>query len=220
MGGRRILTSVRQRTYQPIWKDGYFRCTLDPNGEKRQQAPEKWRFGSGILKQERVCDLVTQPATESAKNAPAKLDSWKEIADFLHRGVRTVQRWERTEALPVRRHKHLKRGSVFAFSSDLEQWLRGRQLGFRVKPRSDLTELQDLNHQIVDQFRRLRALSMQQATLAMELRQLLAAGALGGAFAGGTDFIDRYTSKLESGQTLLSPAPSYGGRANHIARSA
>ena len=35
-----------------------------------------------------------------------RLDSWKEIATFLNRGVRTVQRWEATEGLPVRRHQH------------------------------------------------------------------------------------------------------------------
>lgn len=57
------------------------------------------------------------------------LDSWKEIAVFLRRGVRTVQRWERTEGLPVRRHGHLKRGSVYALQSDITLWVRTRQFG-------------------------------------------------------------------------------------------
>jgi hypothetical protein len=57
------------------------------------------------------------------------LDSWKEIAVFLRRGVRTVQRWEATEGLPVRRHDHLKRGSVYALRSDVALWVRTRQLG-------------------------------------------------------------------------------------------
>jgi len=57
------------------------------------------------------------------------LDSWKEIAAFLRRGVRTVQRWERTEGLPVRRHGHLKRGSVYALRSDIVLWMRTRQFG-------------------------------------------------------------------------------------------
>jgi hypothetical protein len=57
------------------------------------------------------------------------LDSWKEIAVFLRRGVRTVQRWEVTEGLPVRRHDHMKRGSVYALRSDLTLWIRTRQFG-------------------------------------------------------------------------------------------
>jgi len=59
------------------------------------------------------------------------LDSWKEIAVFLHRGVRTVQRWERMEGLPVRRHDHLKRGSVYALRSEVALWVRTRQFGRR-----------------------------------------------------------------------------------------
>jgi hypothetical protein len=61
--------------------------------------------------------------------APQKelLDSWKEIAVFLNRGVRTVQRWEREENLPIHRHQHRKRGSVFAFASEISAWLQVRE---------------------------------------------------------------------------------------------
>lgn len=55
------------------------------------------------------------------------LDSWKEIADYLNRNVRTVQRWERLEDLPVRRHKHLKKGSVYALKSEIDAWRQNRQ---------------------------------------------------------------------------------------------
>jgi hypothetical protein len=54
------------------------------------------------------------------------LDSWKEISLFLKRGIRTVQRWEATEGLPVHRHRHLKRGTVFAFASEIQVWLKTR----------------------------------------------------------------------------------------------
>ncbi len=37
-----------------------------------------------------------------------RLDSWKEIAAYLRRSVRCVQRWERTEGLPVLRHQHAR----------------------------------------------------------------------------------------------------------------
>jgi len=52
-----------------------------------------------------------------------RLDSWKEIAAYLKRGVRTVQRWERLAGLPVRRIPST-RGAVYAFSADLDQWWR------------------------------------------------------------------------------------------------
>jgi TolB-like protein len=56
-----------------------------------------------------------------------RLDSWKEIAAFLRRDVRTVQRWEKKEGLPVYRHQHEKLGSVYAFAKELNEWLNTRQ---------------------------------------------------------------------------------------------
>ncbi len=57
----------------------------------------------------------------------ARLDSWKAIATYLGRGVTTVQRWEREEGLPVRRHAHAVRGSVFAFRHEIDVWRRNRE---------------------------------------------------------------------------------------------
>lgn len=51
-----------------------------------------------------------------------RLDSWKEIAAYTRRSVRTVRRWERQEGLPVHRHLHQKLGSVYAFKSEIEAW--------------------------------------------------------------------------------------------------
>ena len=47
------------------------------------------------------------------------LESWKEIAAYLKRGVRTAQRWEAKAQLPVHRIP-TARGSVFAFRSELD----------------------------------------------------------------------------------------------------
>lgn len=55
-----------------------------------------------------------------------RLSSWKEIATYLKCGVRTVQRWERLEALPVHRHQHQKNGTVYAFRSELDAWRKDR----------------------------------------------------------------------------------------------
>lgn len=54
-----------------------------------------------------------------------RLDSWKEIANYLGREKRTVQRWEKTEGLPIHRHLHQSRHSVFAYKEELDQWLEG-----------------------------------------------------------------------------------------------
>src|SRR5262245_23604666 len=51
-----------------------------------------------------------------------RLESWKEIAAYLGRDVRTVQRWERGEALPVHRLHHNKLGSVYAYPFELDGW--------------------------------------------------------------------------------------------------
>ncbi len=59
-------------------------------------------------------------------NAADRLDSWKEIASYLRRDVRTVQRWEKKEALPVYRHQHDKLGSVYAFRPELDAWFSSR----------------------------------------------------------------------------------------------
>lgn len=56
------------------------------------------------------------------------LDSWKEIAANLKRDVRTIQRWEKRERLPVRPHRHGQLGSVYAYKSELDAWRAGRQL--------------------------------------------------------------------------------------------
>jgi Tol biopolymer transport system component len=65
----------------------------------------------------------------------ARLDSWKEIAAHLKRGVSTVQRWEEQEGLPVHRHLHKKLGSVWAHPSEIDEWWRKRQAQPEPSPR-------------------------------------------------------------------------------------
>ena len=65
-------------------------------------------------------------AQTTDKPAESRLDSWKEIAAYLSRDVTTVQRWEKREGMPVHRHVHDKRGSVYAVASELDAWRRSR----------------------------------------------------------------------------------------------
>ena len=50
------------------------------------------------------------------------LESWKQISAYLQRDVRTVQRWEKREGLPIRRHFHQTACSVYARKSEIEAW--------------------------------------------------------------------------------------------------
>ncbi len=79
---------------------------------------------------------MSAPSPTGSPQPPAddRLGSWKAIAAYVKRDVTTVQRWERREGMPVHRHLHDKRGSVYAFRSELDAWLRGRT--FRDEPES------------------------------------------------------------------------------------
>jgi len=70
----------------------------------------------------------TQPRmTMQDRPANDRLDSWKEIAAYLKKEVRTVQRWEKNLGLPVRRLAQGKLGTVFAYKSDLDAWWQASQ---------------------------------------------------------------------------------------------
>ena len=68
------------------------------------------------------------PGSQASQKPPEeRLDSWKEIAAYLKRDITTVQRWEKREGMPVHRHVHDKRGSVYALGSELDAWLSHRR---------------------------------------------------------------------------------------------
>jgi tetratricopeptide (TPR) repeat protein len=52
-----------------------------------------------------------------------RLDSWKEIADYLSKGERTAKRWESERSLPVHHVPGGGHGSVYAFAAELDEWL-------------------------------------------------------------------------------------------------
>jgi adenylate cyclase len=65
---------------------------------------------------------VSAAGSDEKPSDDERLDSWKEIAAYLRRGARTVQRWEAEEGLPVHRLQHDKLGSVYAYRSELDRW--------------------------------------------------------------------------------------------------
>lgn len=69
-----------------------------------------------------------------------RLDSWKEIAAYLGRGIRTVQRWEREEGLPVHRLAHDKRGTIYARREEIAAWWESRQVALAAPPETTPVE--------------------------------------------------------------------------------
>jgi hypothetical protein len=56
------------------------------------------------------------------------LNGWKEIAAYLGRGVRTVQRWETMYKMPVHRPAEKDRSAVVAFADEVDQWMKQSRL--------------------------------------------------------------------------------------------
>ncbi len=73
-----------------------------------------------------VRSSVSRPALLPVP-ANRRLNSWKDIAGYLCTSVRTVQRWEEAEGLPVHRHEHAKVGTVYADAVEIDEWLKSRR---------------------------------------------------------------------------------------------
>ena len=83
---------------------------------------------------------MSETGTPSKHDPPLRpiderLDSWKEIAAFLHRDVRTVQRWEKHAGLPVHRHPEARLRTAYAYRSEVEAWWRTQRQA--VEPTSE-----------------------------------------------------------------------------------
>lgn len=73
------------------------------------------------------------------------LSSWKEIAHYVGKGVRTVQRWEREAGLPVRRQHGEGKGKVLAFPQEIDGWMHS---AFTRNDDDGESELSKLRHRI------------------------------------------------------------------------
>jgi hypothetical protein len=91
----------------------------------------------------------------------AVLGSWKEIARYLGKGVRTVQRWERQSALPVHRPSGSRKGVVLAFPAELDKWARGSTETISLRDRTHLRRNTALSAQLIQQTHLLRVSTME-----------------------------------------------------------
>jgi predicted DNA-binding transcriptional regulator AlpA len=52
------------------------------------------------------------------------LNTWKEVARYVGRSTRTIQRWERNLGLPVHRPAGKLRTSIMAVTEEIDEWVR------------------------------------------------------------------------------------------------
>ncbi|MGC2401506.1 MAG: hypothetical protein WA510_17045 [Acidobacteriaceae bacterium] len=73
-------------------------------------------------------DVSSQPEKSCQMNSNnAVLSSWKEIAQYFGKGVRTVQRWEKEFGLPIRRTKHATKSTILCFTNEIDEWVRAQR---------------------------------------------------------------------------------------------
>jgi|SRR5215469_986242 len=77
------------------------------------------------------------------------LSGWKQIANHLGKGVRTVQRYERELGLPIRRPSGKSIGSVIATVAELDAWVTASP----IRAQFQLTH-SGLNTEMLEQLRR------------------------------------------------------------------
>ena len=68
------------------------------------------------------------PNESDLQPSETALESWKEIGAYLQRNAVTARRWEKEEGLPVHRHTHKSRSSVYAYPSEIDAWRAGRRV--------------------------------------------------------------------------------------------
>lgn len=108
---------------------------------------------------------------------PHVLSGWKEIANYLGKGVRTVQRYEVELGLPVRRPAGSSCGSVVATKAELDAWVSASPIRevFHLTRATSALSCEEIKNSVLE----MRNLRAQMGDLRAELRNslvLLSAG--------------------------------------------
>jgi len=69
-------------------------------------------------------DSPNDPKQPDRRRTDLRLNSWKSIGAFFERDERTVKRWEAQRGLPIHRVPGTGRSSVYAYTSELAEWLK------------------------------------------------------------------------------------------------
>lgn len=93
---------------------------------------------------------------------PTVFTSWKEIAQYVGKGVRTVQRWECEQGFPVHSVFGKTKRSIVAFPKEIDEWLQSKEMR---ESRATGPEMDPLQHSLTE-------LQMENAALLMQIEEL------------------------------------------------
>lgn len=63
-----------------------------------------------------------------------RLESWKEISEYLHRSIRTCYRWREELGFPVYRiDQKSRRSRIFAYKNEIDEWFDRKRRPSRPK---------------------------------------------------------------------------------------
>jgi len=85
---------------------------------------------------------------------------WKDIASYLDKGVRTIQRYERTMGLPIHRPAGKMTGAVLATKAELDAWIAASPLRGTFQIQQRVTDFQPLYKKFcknIEDLKRIRA---------------------------------------------------------------
>ena len=110
--------------------------------------------------------------SSKSRSIPQFLSGWKEVANYLGRGVRTVQRYERELGLPVRRPAGKLRASVVATKAELDAWISARPIreAFHLTRQNPASEFSDTTKALREGLAQMSRLRQQMATLHSDLK--------------------------------------------------
>ena len=110
------------------------------------------------------------------KEGPVSIEvfsGWKDIAVYLGKGVRTIQRYERTMGLPVRRPAGKLTGAVLATKAELDAWLAANPLRGTFETAQKAATYEPLRKQFVKNLDDLKRLRTETRNLREQLSESL-----------------------------------------------
>ena len=163
-------------------------------------AERELRMSAAIMRKQNTNMAVTRGATTDTDQDRRgdRLDSWKDIARYFNRNVRTVQRWEAQEAMPVYRHVHERAGSVYAFKQEVDAWQRGRNRGGRKTSRPELAATSRFVAGLLTEMEQTLLRNLLEAVLA-QLRAQVANSAAAYVHRNYSQSVDSAISRQSSG---------------------